>query len=265
MRNASGTGTTSGRPTSWRSGYTAPRESPYNGRYPTHTGERLMIRTRLALACLIVFAVLAAAEEKGPKKLMVYFGTYTGDKKSEGIYRSELDLETGKLSEPKLAGKAVDPSFLAIHPTGKFLYAVGEVSDFPKKGKKSTGAVMAFAIDQKTGDLTLLNQQSSEGAGPCHIVTDPAGKYAFAANYGGGNACALPIGEDGKLGEATGFAQHEPRGKKQPLAHSINVDAAGKFAVVADAGIDRVYVYRIEDGKLKANDPPFTELKEGAA
>jgi 6-phosphogluconolactonase len=223
-----------------------------------------MIRTRLALACLMVFAALAVAEEKGPKKFMVYFGTYTSDKKSEGIYRSELDLETGKLSVPKLAGKATNPSFLAIHPTGKFLYAVGEVSDL-KKGKKSTGAVMAFAIDPKTGDLTLLNQQSSEGAGPCHVVTDPAGKYAFAANYGGGNACALPIREDGKLGEATGFAQHEPRGKKRPLAHSINVDAAGKFAVVADAGIDRVFVYRVEDGKLKANDPPYTELPAGAA
>lgn len=224
-----------------------------------------MFRTCLVLACLAVGLNGLAAEQKAPKKLMVYFGTYTFDKKSEGIYRSELDLETGQLSEPKLAGKAVNPSFLAIHPTGKYLYAVGEVSDFAKKGKKSTGAVSAFAIDQKTGDLTLLNQQASEGAGPCHVVTDPAGKYAFAANYGGGNASILPIGPDGKLGEATDVAQHEPRGKKRPLAHSINVDAAGKFAVVADAGIDRVFVYRIDGGKLVPNDPPYTELKANAA
>src|SRR5207253_1855872 len=98
--------------------------------------------------------------------------------KSEGIYRTELDLATGKLSEPRLAGKTVNPSFLAIHPTGKFLYAVGEVDNFAGKGKKSAGAVNAFAIDAKTGDLTLLNQQSSEGGGPCHIVVDKAGKYA---------------------------------------------------------------------------------------
>src|SRR5262245_46576810 len=230
-----------------------------------------MICARLIVAglaaCLLCLAVLptTAAEDKAPKKFMVYVGTYTGGKKSEGIYRMELDTETGKLSEPKLAGKAVNPSFLAIHPTGKFLYAVGEIDDFAKKGKKSGGAVNAFAIDQKTGDLTLLNQQSSEGGGPCHVVVDKAGKYAFAANYGGGNACALPIGKDGKLGEATGFAQHKARGKKRPLAHSINLDAANRFAFVADAGVDRVFIYRFEDGKLKENDPPHAELKANAA
>src|SRR5262249_48501286 len=194
---------------------------------------------------------------------MVYVGTYTGPK-SEGIYRMELDTETGKLSEPVLAGKAVHPSFLAIHPSGKFLYAVGEVSDFIKKGKKHGGAVSAFAINPKTGGLTLLNQQSSEGAGPCHVVLDKAGTYAFAANYGGGNACALPIGKDGKLGEATGLVQHE-KGKKRALAHSIKLDAANKFAVVADPGLDKVFVSRFEGGKLKANAPPFAELKPGAA
>src|SRR5262249_23641400 len=163
---------------------------------------------------------------------------------------------------PKLAGKAVDPSFLAIHPTGKYLYAVGEGEAF-SKGKKSTGTVNAFAIDAKTGDLTLLNRQSSEGNGPCHVVADKAGKYPFAANYGGGNACALPIGTDGKLGEATGFVQH--KGAKKALAHSINLDANNRFAFVADAGLDKVFVYRFEDGKLKPNDPPYAELNASAA
>jgi 6-phosphogluconolactonase len=228
-----------------------------------------MIRARLVAAGLFAgllclgFLQADAAEEKAPKKFMVYVGTYTGDKKSEGIYRMELDLATGMLSEPKLAGKAVNPSFLAIHPTGKFLYAVGEIDDFGKKGKKSGGAVNAFAIDQKTGDLTLLNQQSSEGGGPCHIVVDKAGRYAFAANYGGGNACSLPIGEDGKLGEASSVVRH--KGKKRALAHSINLDAANRFAFVADAGLDKVFVYRFEEGKLKPNTPPAAELPAGAA
>src|SRR5262249_55062935 len=141
--------------------------------------------------------------------------------------------------------------------------AVGEVEDFVKKGKKSSGAVNAFAIDQKTGDLKLLNQQSSEGGGPCHIVVDKAGKYAFAANYGGGNACSLPIGKDGKLGEASSVVQH--KGKKRALAHSINLDAGNRFAVVADAGLDKVFVYGFEDGKLKPNDPAAAELPAGAA
>ena len=230
-----------------------------------------MTRARLIgaglAACLFCLAFLPAfgAEGDAPTKFMVYVGTYTSPKKSEGVYRMELDLATGKLSEPKLAGKAVNPSFLAVHPTGKYLYAVGEIDTFGKKDKKpGTGAVSAFAIDQKTGDLTLLNQQSSEGGGPCHVVVDKAGKYAFAANYGGGNACALPIDKDGSLGEATGFVQHA-KGKKEPRAHSINLDANGRFAVVADAGLDKVFVYRFEGGKLTANDPPFAALKPSAA
>ncbi len=227
-----------------------------------------MTRARLLVAgltlCLLALAVAPAtpAEDRASKYL-VYVGTYTSDRKSEGIYRMELDLATGKLSASKLAGKAVNPSFLAIHPTGKYLYAVQEVDNFARKGKKGTGAVNSFALDPKSGDLTLLNQQSSEGGAPCHIVVDCAGKYALVANYSGGNACALPIGKDGQLGEATGFVQH--KGKKRPLAHSINLDAANRFAVVADAGLDRVFVYRFEDGKLKANDPPYVELKAGAA
>ncbi len=229
-----------------------------------------MIRTHLIVAglsaCLFGLAGPSPAQagDKAPTKFMVYVGTYTSPKKSQGIYRMELDLATGKLSDPKLAGKVVNPSFLALHPTGKFLYAVGEIDTLATKGKKTGGGgVNAFAIDQKTGALKLLNQQSSEGGGPCHVVLDKAGTYAFAANYGGGNACCLPIDADGKLGAATGFVQH--KGKKRPLAHSINLDAADRFAVVADAGLDKVFVYRVEDGKLTANDPAHADLKPGAA
>jgi 6-phosphogluconolactonase len=215
--------------------------------------------------CLLALAMLPAApgEVVSLKKFMVYVGTYTNDKKSDGIYRMELDIATGRLSAPKLAGKTVNPSFLAIHPTGKFLYAVGEINDFAKEGKKSGGAVNAFAIDNTTGDLTLLNQQSSEGDGPCHIVVDKAGKYAFVANYGGGNASALPIGKDGKLGKATSQVKHE--GKKRALAHSINLDASNRFAVVADAGLDKVFIYHFKDGILSANENlPWADLKPNA-
>src|SRR5262249_40878360 len=145
-----------------------------------------------------------AAPKKAPEKFWVYVGTYTG-KDSKGIYRLELDPATGKLTGPELAGETANPSFLAIHPNRRFLYAVGEVGDF--NGKK-TGAVSAFAIDPKTGNLTLLNKESSGGAGPCHLVVDKAGKHVLAANYTGGSACVLPIRDDGKLGEATAFVQH---------------------------------------------------------
>lgn len=214
-------------------------------------------------------ALTASAEDSKPGKVMVYVGTYTRGSASEGIYRTELDLATGKLSTPVLAGKAVNPSFLALHPGGKFLYAVGEMDDFASK-KKGVGAVSAFALDEK-GDLTLLNQQSSEGGGPCHLVLDRDGKFAFCANYGGGSAAVLPIGKDGRLGKAAGFVQHTGKSvnekrQERPHAHSINLDPAGRFVFVADLGLDRVLIYRLdrEKGTLTANDPPHAAVAPGA-
>src|SRR5579859_323255 len=137
----------------------------------------------LFFAALVLIASTVPASQaddvKKDDKLWVYIGTYTQGT-AEGIYRFELDLANGKASKAALAVKTKDPSFLAIHPNHKFLYAVGTIAD--SKGK-SAGAVRAFELDPKTGDLTLLNQQSSEGAGPCHLVLDKAGKHAQAANY----------------------------------------------------------------------------------
>ncbi len=212
----------------------------------------------------VFFSLLAPlhAEDKA-EKFRVYFGTYTGGK-SKGIYRAVLDTKTGALSDVAVAGETQNPSFVAIHPSRKFLYAVGEL---PSKG----GTVSAFAIDPKTGDLTLLNQQSSKGAGPCHIVLDMAGKNALVANYGGGSVAALPIGTDGKLAEATGFVQHEgksvnPARQEKPHAHSINLDPAGKFAFVADLGLDKVLVYDFDPaaGTLKAHNPQGATVEAGS-
>src|SRR5260370_30124207 len=122
-----------------------------------------MVRS-LALAFAVScfgWAPVATKEDK-TEKLWVYIGTYTG-KESKGIYRCELDLATGKLSAPVLTAEATNPTFLAIHPNHRFLYAVGEIDNF---GGKKTGGVSAFAIDPKTGNLTLLNAQSSGGPGP---------------------------------------------------------------------------------------------------
>lgn len=213
-----------------------------------------------------------AAEQKAGKgkmeKLLAYVGTYTGNGKSKGIYRFQFDLKTGTATEPVLAAETASPSFLAIHPNHKYLYAVGEIADF---GGKMSGAVSAFAIDPKTGDLTLLNQQASRGTGPCHLVVDHAGKNVLVANYGGGSVACLPIGADGHLGEATGFHQHvgtsvNPERQEGPHAHSINVDKANKYVFAADLGLDQVLIYRLdaEKGTLTPNDPPFAETPKGA-
>ncbi len=206
----------------------------------------------------------AALSTVSAKSLPVYFGTYTGgDNSSKGIYRSVLDLGTGKLSNPVLAAETRNPSFLEIHPDGNFLYAVSE------SGR--AGSVSAYVIDRNTGDLKFLNQQLSGGSGPCHISIDHEGKNALVANYGSGSASVIPIKSNGRLGEPTGFVQHvgssvNLRRQKEPHAHSINVSPDNRFAFVADLGIDKVMIYRldIEKGTIEKNSPPFAKVKPGA-
>jgi 6-phosphogluconolactonase len=208
----------------------------------------------------LVPAKAGAAE---PGKFWVFVGTYT-DGKSKGIYRMVLDPASGKLSEPVLAAELSNPSFLAVHPTAKYLYAVNESS-----GSSKGGGVTSFALDAKTGELTKLNQESTVGDGPCHLVVDATGKNVLVANYGGGSVAVLPIGPDGKLGPASDFIQHkgkvfDPKRQGTPHAHSINLDKQNRFAVVADLGLDRIFVYKFDpiDGKLTPNDPPSTKVKD---
>jgi 6-phosphogluconolactonase len=217
---------------------------------------------------LVATATVVGQQPKAEaNRMWVFIGTYTSGK-SEGIYRATLDLTTGALSKPELAAKVENPSFLAIHPTGKFLYAAGEMSNF--EGKPG-GAVSSFALDGTTGALKLLNQQSSRGAGPCYLVVDRAGKNVLVANYNGGSVAVLPIENNGSLRPASSFVQHKgssvnPKRQEAPHAHSINVDPTGAFAVVADLGLDKLLVYRFDStaGTLTANDPPSTSVAPGA-
>ena len=218
---------------------------------------------RILLYCVALLLLPSAVMAQAPEKFRVYIGTYTG-KLSKGIYACELDLKDGKLSAPQLAGEMTSPSFVAIHPNQKFLYAVGEAG-----GKKS--GVVAFAVDAKTGLLTRLNDASSGGSGPCHLVVDASGKAVLAANYGSGSCCSIPIGPDGKLLEGGSVHQHtgksiNPGNQQGPHAHSINLDKANQFAFCADLGIDKVMVYRFDaaKGTLTPNDPPAFNTPPGS-
>ena len=217
------------------------------------------MKTSFAAACLLVACSMVSAES-----ISVYIGTYTGGRNAgKGIYRSALDLKTGALSDPVLAAEARNPSFLEIHPTGKFLYAVSESS--------GAGSVSAYRIESGTGDLTLLNQRPSGGSGPCHVSVDHAGRNVLVANYGSGSASVIPIRPDGRLAEPTGFVQHEgssvnAKRQKGPHAHSINASPDDRFAFVADLGIDKIMIYRldVEKGTIVANDPACAKVAPGA-
>jgi len=214
------------------------------------------------MVLLPVSVGLVQAQDDPSGKLRVYVGTYTGGE-SRGIYACELNLADGSFSEPRLAGEAKNPSFLALHPTRKHLYAVSEVG--------GSGAVLAFSIDAKTGSLKELNHQPAGGAGPCHLVVDKAGKNVLVANYGGGSVAVIPIDEDGRLEKPTSVVQHKGSSvnksrQEAPHAHSINLDAANRFAFAADLGLDKVLVYRFDSqsGKLEPNDPPSASVAPGA-
>ncbi|MBM4040846.1 MAG: lactonase family protein [Planctomycetes bacterium] len=221
----------------------------------------------LAATLLLCLAAARGAEEPKMEKLRVYIGTYTW-KESKGIYLMELDLATGKLSAPELAAEATNPTFLAIHPSRRFLYAVGEIGKFQGR---STGSVSAFAIAPDTGKLTPLNSQPSGGTGPCHVTVDKQGKNLLVANYSGGSVAVLPIAEDGSLKEPSCTIQHKGTGPNKsrqegPHAHSINLDPAGRFAFAADLGLDKLLIYRFDPAKgtLTPNDPPFASVAPGA-
>ena len=214
-----------------------------------------------AAAWLLAMPAIQSAE------YWLYAGTYT-NQQSKGIYGFRFDSDAGKLTAVGLAAESASPSFLAASPDGRFLYAVNEVSEY--KGRPS-GSVSAFRIDRKTGQLIPLNTVSSGGPGPCHLAAEKTGRCVLVANYAGGSVAALPIGPDGRLGEAASFFQHrgsgaQPDRQAGPHAHCIAFSPDNRFALVADLGLDQVLVYRLDAARarLAPNEPAFAKTTPGA-
>jgi 6-phosphogluconolactonase len=227
-------------------------------------------------AVLLVFGALsfsASAQDKArppaPKRYLAYIGTYTEKTKSKGIYAFRFEDASGKLSPIGVAAETPNPSFLALHPNGKYLFAVNETSEF---GDEKSGAVSAFSIDRKTGKLMLLNQVASRGAGPCHISLDKTGHYVLVANYDAGTVAVFPVQDSGQLGKYTGFAKHPGQGpnkERQEAAHAhwIATSPDNQFLLAVDLGIDRILVsqFHLPDGAFtpgKSNSG--AKLKAGA-
>ncbi len=216
------------------------------------------------LSVLVVAAIISV--HAAPATLdFVYIGTYTGHG-SEGIYVCEFDLATGRFTSPEIAAKTPSPSFLAVAPGEDFLYAVNETDQFDGQ---PAGAVSAFSMDSSTGKLKLLNQVSSRGSGPAHIVLDRTGRFALVANYGGGSVTVLPLLPDGKIGESTAFMQHKGSSvnrerQEGPHAHAIAMSPDNRFAIVADLGLDQLLVYPFDASHGTLGQPRIVNTDPGA-
>jgi 6-phosphogluconolactonase len=233
--------------------------------------------TRSHLSCVFVsFCLLAlfvslsaSAAELQKGKYLFYVGTYTQDgSTSKGIYAYRYDAATQEIASLGLAAETTNPSWVALHPNGRFLYAVNEVQNY---NGPNSGGVSAFSVDRATGKLTFLNEVASRGADPCYITVDQSGKYVLVANYTGGSVAAFPISDDGKLGKASAFVQHtghglNPKRQEAAHAHSIDLSPDERFAFVDDLGLDELLVYKFDKskGSLKPNNPPFAKLDAGA-
>lgn len=209
----------------------------------------MTLRSLLLLACLTSVSATAA-------NYIAYIGT--GGRESKGIYAFRFDSNSGKLDPIGLVAEAKRPSFVALHPSGRYLYAVAE---------SNGGAVSAYSIDAKTGMLTLLNSVSSKGDGPCYVRVDPTGKNVLVANYSSGSVAVLPIEPDGKLRESASFIQHagtvaDVKRQGGPRAHSFNPSPDNRFAVAADLGLDELLVYKFDAaaGTITPNQPPYAKV-----
>jgi 6-phosphogluconolactonase len=199
-------------------------------------------------------------------ELLVYVGTYTTGK-SEGIYLYRLNLSSGDLKQVAITSGVVNPSFLGLALDRKYLYAVNEVQEF---GGQKSGAVSAFAVDQKTGALRLLNQRPSLGADPCYVDVDARGKFVLIANYTGGNVTVFPVRSDGSLGEPTDMKQGRGSSinrerQEGPHAHCIVLDPGNRFAYSCDLGADKIMIFRFDarNGKLLPAETPWVQVKPG--
>ena len=222
---------------------------------------------RIALVLVVVF-VCAASAASATGEYLMYVGTYTDNTKSKGIYAYRYDATTHQLEALGLAAETANPSFLAMSPNRKFLYAVNELQEYD--GQK-TGGLSAFSIDAATGKLSFLNEVASGGTDPCYVTLDKTGKYVLAANYTSGSVAGFSVLPDGRLGARTAFDQHaghgvNPRRQEGPHAHSIDLSPDNRFAIVDDLGLDEVMVYRFsaDHGLLAPNSPPYATVDAGS-
>ena len=204
----------------------------------------------------VLLAVPAPAAD-----VFVYFGSHRAGP-NVGFSLAHFDTETGRLTAPVFLQQAVAPAYFVIHPDGRHLYTCNS-----NPGK----SVSAYSIDPATARLTFLNQKPSGGGDPSYVSLDATGRYLLLANYDGGSIAVFALAPDGSIGDRTAFVQHtgssvNPQRQTHAYAHSIRVDPTNRFALVADLGLDKLFVYRFDakTGKLEPNEPPFGVVAPGS-
>ncbi len=255
------------------------------------SSRRSFLKTTAALTAgsLLPTRALRAAP---PAPLVAYVGTYSSPLpvvrpgqvdlpagNGKGIHIFTVDRRTGGLTPAGIFELNTSPNALAMNAAGTRLYSTNETE---RLQQMDAGSISAFAIDQATGQLTLMNTVSSMGAGPAHLSVHPSGRYVLVANYFGGSVAVLPILPDGRLGSATdchqGSGTPGPKralnapggsfaisGHDQPHAHMIATDPAGKFIISTDLGLDQILVWKLDErtGMLMPNDPPSIAMPAG--
>lgn len=217
---------------------------------------------------IVVGVVLCAATQSvDAKETLVFISAFASGEEG-AIHAYQLDLDTGRLSLSHRTTDAQNPFFLAISPNSKFLYSIHAPGQF---GGKSNEQVAAYQIVGDTGQLKLLNRQSSLGTASCYLDVDATGNTVVVANYSTGSVAAFPIGEDGSLGEASTFVQHrgssvDKARQEGPHAHCSVISPDNQFVYAADLGLDQILCYRLDAkaGKLTPNQQPFVRTPPGA-
>jgi 6-phosphogluconolactonase (cycloisomerase 2 family) len=196
-----------------------------------------------------------------------------------GIHRFQVDRASGALTPSGVVEMGTSPSCLALNAAGTRLYSANETD---RVGDDKQGSVSAFTVNRSDGSLQLLNTVRSGGAGPTYVSVHPAGRHLLVANYFGGSVAVLPIGADGRLGDASDVkvdagkigparATHAPQGSfafsghDRTHAHMIQADPSGRFVLHVDLGLDQIFVWKFDDqrGVLIPNDPPSVSLPPG--
>ncbi len=193
---------------------------------------------RLLLAICACFYIITLPAQN----YYLFVGTYTTGK-SKGIYVFDFNSKTGEVQWVSNTDSCTNPSFLAVSPNGKYLYAVNET------GRDQPGHVSAFSFDKAEGKLSLLNAQLSGGDDPCFVTVDQSGKWVVAGNYSGGNLAAFPVNKNGSLAPYAQLIQHRGSSvnrqrQEKAHVHSTFFSPDYQYILAPDLGMDKVMVYQ---------------------